>query len=103
MEQTEIVNVIKSLDIGHGQNRIIVGTSYNNDDDEECRKGRLLILEKENEKIKISTSFTVPGCVYDVCSINKKLAIAVNYQVSCNFFKKFFFNKNIFVRCEYMR
>ncbi|TIB77366.1 hypothetical protein E3Q22_03094 [Wallemia mellicola] len=82
MEKDEIVSVVESLSIANME-VFVVGTYYNNETEgtEEATKGRFIILLVKDDKFIIASSFLVPGCVYAVCGIDQKLAVAVNYQV----------------------
>ncbi|TIC73686.1 hypothetical protein E3Q00_02683 [Wallemia mellicola] len=82
MEKDEIVSVVESLSIANME-VFVVGTYYNNETEgtEEATKGRFIILLVKDDNFIIASSFLVPGCVYAVCGIDQKLAVAVNYQV----------------------
>lgn len=89
MEKDEIVSVVESLSIANTE-VFVVGTYYNNETEgtEEATKGRFIILLVKDDKFVVASSFLVPGCVYAVCGIDQKLAVAVNYQVRIVFYRK---------------
>lgn len=80
LEEGEAVSVVESLNVA--DNHVIaIGTYYLSSDNGDVDRGRFLLAVVKEEQLVVVAQIAVPGCVYAVCALDGRVAIAVNYQV----------------------
>ncbi|CCG81616.1 DNA damage-binding protein 1 [Taphrina deformans PYCC 5710] len=63
-----------------GQDRIVVGTSFTDDEQDECTRGRLILLgiNESDKTLWLVTQTEVPGSVYCVAAVGTQLVAGIN-------------------------
>ena len=86
LDDSECVLSIESMvfdvhNVGMTDELFVVGTAYSVPDEEEPRRGRILVFSISGRRIRQVTVFETKGAVYDLKNLNGKLVAGINSRV----------------------